>query len=86
MEALELLYSTRYSTTARIYFAFGHDGKKAGGEGAKPLRNILQEENMRFEFVLVLKAVLSLMGLFPGPEQPVALGALAEKGYVSTFT
>jgi carboxypeptidase PM20D1 len=81
MEALELLISQGIQPQRSIYFAFGHD-EEAGGEGAKAIAQYFAEENIRFEFVLDEGGVIT-DGIIPGPEQPVALVGIAEKGYVN---
>jgi carboxypeptidase PM20D1 len=81
MEAMEHLISTGIQPQRSIYFAFGHD-EEAGGEGAKAIAKYFAEQNILFEFVLDEGGVVT-DGIIPGPEQPVALVGVAEKGYVN---
>lgn len=81
MESMELLLSQNNQPKRSIYFAFGHD-EEVGGKGAKAIAEYLAEQDIRFEFVLDEGGAVT-EGLIPGPEQPVALVGVAEKGFVN---
>lgn len=82
LEALELLLAAGEKPKRTLVLAFGHDEEVGGEEGAAAIAQYLEQQGKEFAFVLDEGAVIG-MGLVPGVEQPVALIATAEKGYLT---
>lgn len=82
MEAAEIL-TRRGSRPARtVYFAFGHDEEVAGRAGAGRLAAVLADRGVRLAWVLDEGGAV-VDGAVPGLDAPVALIAVAEKGYLT---
>lgn len=82
MEAVEQLLKEGYQPTQTIYLAFGHDEEIGGEEGAAYLANTLADRGVHAEFVLDEGGFI-LDDFIPGIEQPVAMIATAEKGFIT---
>lgn len=82
LEALEMLLAAGESPKRTLMLAFGHDEEVGGEQGAAAIAQYLQQQEKELAFVLDEGAVIG-MGLVPGVEQPVALIATAEKGYLT---
>lgn len=82
LEALEILLAEGAKPKRTLMLAFGHDEEVGGEQGAAAIAQYLEQQGKEFAFVLDEGAVIG-MGLVPGVEQPVALIATAEKGYLT---
>lgn len=82
LEALEMLLAAGEKPKRTLVLAFGHDEEVGGEQGAGAIAQHLEQQGREFAFVLDEGAVIG-MGLVPGVEQPVALIATAEKGYLT---
>lgn len=82
LEALEMLLVAGGKPARTLMLAFGHDEEMGGEQGAAAIAAQLQRQGLEFEFILDEGAVIGV-GLVPGVEQPVAMVATAEKGYLT---
>ena len=82
LEAVEMLLGEGFEPRRTIYLAFGHDEEVGGGGGAAQLVELLQSRRVEPEFVLDEGGAIT-KGIVPGVPAPVALVAIAEKGFVS---
>ncbi|MFU8859943.1 MAG: M20 family peptidase [Cyclonatronaceae bacterium] len=82
LESVEWLLANGYQPERTIYLGFGHDEEIDGEFGASSIGQILKERGVELDFLLDegLPIVEELMDLLKGP---VALVAIAEKGYLS---
>lgn len=77
---LELLLREGREPARTIYYCFGHDEEATGREGAAYIVKYLQEQGIRFEFVLDEGGTI-LDGKLLGINGKVALIGTCEKGY-----
>jgi carboxypeptidase PM20D1 len=82
MEALELLLQSGFQLERTLMLAFGHDEETGGQQGAMAMARLLKERRQHFEFILDEGTTIT-RGFFPGMIQPVAMIAIAEKGYLT---
>lgn len=81
LETLSGLIASGFTPQRDIYFAFGHDEEMGGREGAKPMAEYLKAKGIKADFLLDEGGIIS-DGMVPFVDRPVALVAIAEKGYV----
>ena len=82
LEAVENLLMRGYEPERTIYLGFGHDEEIDGEFGAQEIARILKERGVELEFLLD-EGLPVVEQLFTGISTPVALVAVAEKGYLS---
>lgn len=82
LEAAEALLEKDYQPERTIYFGFGHDEEIDGIYGAKAIGELLESRGIELEF-LVDEGLPVVEELVEGVKSPVALVAVAEKGYLS---
>ncbi|MDR0751509.1 MAG: M20/M25/M40 family metallo-hydrolase [Christensenellaceae bacterium] len=80
LEALEILLKDGFKPKRTIYFCFGHDEELRGTEGARQISKYLQEQGIRFEYVLDEGGTI-LDGKMLGIDNKIALIGICEKGY-----
>ena len=67
---------------SRCLLGFGHDEELRGYEGAARIAEVLSSRGVELEFLLD-EGLFITNGLVPGVSAPVAIVAIAEKGYLS---
>lgn len=82
MEAAESLIKEGYKPERTIYFAYGHDEEIGGGEGAAKIGELLKQRDVELactidEGMMILDEDISWT------KKPLAIIAIAEKGYVT---
>jgi carboxypeptidase PM20D1 len=82
LEAVEQLLELGFTPRRTVYLAFGHDEEVLGAEGAARIAARLAERGIQLEVTLD-EAGGIVRGLMPGVEAPIAMLAIAEKGYLS---
>jgi len=83
LEAAEMLIKSGFEPERTIYFGFGHDEEVTGLHGAKKIAQLLEEQGLRFDFILD-EGGISLSGIIPGESQKVvSMIAIAEKGILN---
>jgi carboxypeptidase PM20D1 len=82
LEAIEILIAEGFAPERTVYLAFGHDEEVSGREGAAKIAALLEARGVRASFTLDEGSAI-VDGVVPGVPQPVALVALAEKGYLT---
>jgi carboxypeptidase PM20D1 len=82
MEAIEMLLANGFKPRQTIMLAFGHDEEVSGQRGAVQIAKLLQERNVKLDFVLD-EGLLITDGIMPGLSKPAALIGIAEKGFLS---
>lgn len=82
LEAAEALLKKGFTPERTIYFGFGHDEEIDGIYGAKAIGELLEKRGIELEF-LVDEGLPVVEELVEGVKSPVALVAVAEKGYLS---
>ena len=82
LEAIEQLLGEGFQPTQDIYLAFGHDEEIGGNDGNQQIALLLRQREVRFRFVLDEGGVI-VDGAMPGLHSPLALVAVAEKGYAT---
>ena len=82
LEAVEHLLDQEFSPKQDVYFAFGHDEEVGGYDGNLQIALKMRERGVRFRFVLDEGGVI-VDGALPGLNSPLALVAVAEKGYAT---
>ena len=82
LEAVEILLESGFEPRRTIYFAFGYDEEIGGKNGASKMAALLQSRNIEFEYILDEGSAIT-EGVIPGPDSPIALIGICEKGYVS---
>ncbi len=65
-----------------LYITCGHDEEIFGTKGAKSISEILEKENISFEFIMD-EGTMMLSHTIPGYKGPVALVGCAEKGMMN---
>ena len=82
MEAVEHLLESGFEPERTIYLGFGHDEEIDGHKGAYAIGKLLEERNVELEFLLD-EGTPIVHDILPDLPNPVALVAVAEKGYLS---
>ncbi len=82
MEAVELMVSQGVQPARTVYLAFGHDEEVGGPAGAGEIVRTLESRGERLAFVLDEGGMVA-MNSIPGLDAPVAMIAVAEKGYLT---
>lgn len=82
LEAVEHLLGQEYAPSQDVYMAFGHDEEVGGNDGNLQIALKMRERGVRFRFVLDEGGVI-VEGAMPGLHKPLALVAVAEKGYAT---
>ena len=82
LEAVEHLLKDGFQPECDVYFAFGHDEEIGGKNGNEQIAVALRGRGVRFRFVLDEGGVI-VSNAIPGLESPLALVAVAEKGYAT---
>ncbi|MDG5766376.1 M20 family peptidase [Balneolales bacterium ANBcel1] len=82
MEAVEILLETGFSPERTIILGFGHDEEVDGDKGAFQIGRLLEERGTQLEFLLD-EGTPIVHDILPQLASPVALVAVAEKGYLS---
>ena len=82
MEAVETLCRQDFAPGRDVYLLFGHDEEIGGRGGAARIAEMLKARGVRFGFTLDEGSGL-VVGVVPGIDDPVALIATAEKGWVN---
>jgi carboxypeptidase PM20D1 len=82
MEAVEHLLESGFEPERTIYFGFGHDEEVDGHHGANAIGEILKQRGVLLEFLLD-EGTPIVHDILPDLNSPVALVAVAEKGYLS---
>ena len=82
LEAVEHLLGQDFRPKQDVYFAFGHDEEVGGNDGNLQIALKMRERGVRFRFVLDEGGVI-VSGALPGLNSPLALVAVAEKGYAT---
>ncbi|AXJ02302.1 carboxypeptidase PM20D1 [Cyclonatronum proteinivorum] len=82
LEATEALLQQGYEPERTVYLGFGHDEEIDGEFGASEIGKLLQERGIEMEFLLD-EGLPVVEELIEGIKSPVALVAVAEKGYLS---
>jgi len=82
LDAAERLAHAGFTPERTVMFAFGQDEEVGGNEGNMKIAALLQARGTHFAWVLDEGGAI-LDEPFPGVQQPVAVVAVAEKGYLS---
>ena len=82
LEAIEHLLAQKFSPKQDVYLAFGHDEEVGGNDGNLQIALKMRERGVRFQFALDEGGVI-VNGALPGLDSPLALVAVAEKGYAT---
>jgi carboxypeptidase PM20D1 len=83
LEAVERLLAAGFRPARTVYLIFGADEEIGGEQGVKRIAALLQQRQVRLEYVID-EGLLVTEGIMPGlPTRPVALIGIAEKGFVS---
>jgi len=82
LEAVEWLLEHGYKPARTIYLAFGHDEEVDGIEGAMKIAEVLERRGVELDYLLDEGLVIA-HNLLSQKQEPVALVAIAEKGYLS---
>ncbi len=82
LEAVEYLLGQEHTPKQDVYLAFGHDEEVGGSDGNLQIALKMRERGVRFRFVLDEGGVI-VEGAMPGLNAPLALVAVAEKGYAT---
>jgi carboxypeptidase PM20D1 len=81
-EAVEALLAEGWTPRRTLLFSFAHDEEVGGRDGNLLIAQALQERGVTLHWILDEGMVIA-DGIVPGLEPPVALVAIAEKGYLS---
>jgi carboxypeptidase PM20D1 len=82
LEAIEHLLGQSFQPQQDVYLAFGHDEEIGGPDGNLQIALKLRQRGVRFRFVLDEGGVI-VENAIPGLHAPLALIAVAEKGYAT---
>lgn len=82
LEAIEMLLAAGFQPRQTVYLFSGADEEVSGARGAQQAVQLLQQRQVRLDFVLDEGLVIT-EGMVPGVQAPVALVGTAEKGYVT---
>ncbi len=81
LEAVEYLLGKGFQPKRSIYICSSHD-EEVGGSGTVAVAALLKSRGVSLEYVLDEGGSVTT-GVIPGVQKPVALVAIAEKGYLS---
>lgn len=81
LEAVEMLLRRGFKPRHTIYLAMGAD-EEGNGLGARTMAALIARKHKKVEYILDEGGSL-LQGIIPGVHSPVAMVAIAEKGYLS---
>lgn len=82
LEAVEGLIGEGFEPERTVMLCFGHDEEIGGPRGAKAIAALLMERGIRAEFSLD-EGMGMMDGIVPGMPKPLAIVALAEKGFLT---
>ncbi|MBL4907227.1 MAG: M20 family peptidase [Sneathiella sp.] len=82
LEAAEHQLNQGLKPKRTLLFAFGHDEEILGDNGAGMIADHLKQQGVKLAFTLD-EGMVVLEGIMPGIEKPIALIALAEKGFLT---
>ncbi|MGH7467274.1 MAG: M20 family peptidase [Longimicrobiales bacterium] len=82
LDAAEWLLARQFQPRRTIYLLFGHDEEVSGTSGALQAAQLLEQRNVRLQFVLDEGGIIG-EGLLPGLQPPLALVKIAGKGYLT---
>jgi carboxypeptidase PM20D1 len=82
LQAVEMLLAAGFQPRQTVYLGFGHDEELSGLRGAQKIVRLLQQRQVRLDFVLD-EGLLVTEGILPGLQRPAALIGIAEKGFLS---
>ncbi|MEX0680426.1 MAG: M20 family peptidase [Balneolales bacterium] len=82
MEAVEMLLANEFTPERTIILGFGHDEEVDGDRGAFGIAQALKDRGVELEFLLD-EGTPIVHDVMPELPNPVALVAVAEKGYLS---
>ena len=82
LEAVEWLLEDSFQPQRTVYLALHHDEEVGGRNGALKMARLLKSRGVQLEFTLDEGSAIT-HGIVPGVQRPVALVALAEKGYLT---
>lgn len=82
LEAVEHLLSMGFRPARTLYIGFGHDEESDGDQGAVQIAKLLEDRGVRLEWLLD-EGTPIVHNMLPQMNAPVALVAVAEKGYLS---
>jgi len=82
LEMTEYLIKDGFKPSRSIYIAFGFDEEVGGREGAARIAGYLKQQGIQFEAIYD-EGMFVTQGEVPAVKPPVALIAVAEKGYLS---
>ncbi len=82
LEAVEMLLASGFQPRQTVYIASGADEEVGGLRGAAEIVKLLQQRQVRLDFVIDEGLVLT-ESVLPGLAHPVALVGIAEKGFLS---
>ncbi|XP_072336102.1 N-fatty-acyl-amino acid synthase/hydrolase PM20D1-like isoform X2 [Scyliorhinus torazame] len=82
LQGLEFLLKRGYKPCRAFYIGFGHDEEVGGNSGARNIARVLQSRGTKLSFLLDEGSAI-FNGIIPGLDQPAALIATSEKGYVT---
>lgn len=82
LEAIDRLIEEGFQPRRTVYIAIGHDEEIGGWNGAAKIASLLEKRGLQLAFTLDEGSAI-VKGIVPGVTQPVALVALAEKGYLT---
>lgn len=82
LEAVEMLLASGAKPARSLLLAFGHDEEVGGAKGAAAIAERFRQQGLLFEYILDEGGVIGI-DLVPGIDQPVAMVATAEKGYLT---
>jgi len=80
--AMEEILNSGFLPKRTVYIAMGHDEEIGGEDGAQRIAQVLEKENLNFEFILD-EGTMMVSGAIPGFKEPVALVGCAEKGFMN---
>jgi carboxypeptidase PM20D1 len=82
LEAVEWQLANGYRPARTIYLGFGHDEEVDGIEGAKKIGEVLRSRGVELDYLLD-EGLPIAHNLLSETQEPVALVAISEKGYLS---
>jgi len=82
LEATEYLIKEGFKPSRSIYIAFGFDEEVGGQQGAARIAEYFKAQDLQFESMFD-EGMFVTQGAVPAVKPPVALIAVAEKGYLS---
>ncbi len=82
MEAVESLIAAGFEPERTVMLCFGHDEEIGGPNGAKAIAALLKKRGIVAEYSLD-EGMGMMDGIVPGMSKPLAIVALAEKGFLT---